>query len=66
MPASLALPKRARREGVNDKALAFWAERLAAVIREPDRHELGMGFIVGHPQDGTQAQGPGFRAQKET
>ncbi len=62
---SFALPNAARRVGVNRRALAMGAEGRAAVVGKPDRHEGGVGIVVGHAEDAREAQRAGLGGKEE-
>jgi hypothetical protein len=58
VPARLAFPDASGGVGIDGRALAPWAECRPAVVRESDRYEPGMGFIIAHLHNGLEAQGP--------
>ena len=63
--ARLALPDAAGRIGVDRRATAVRAERRAAVVGEADRHERTVRLVIGHTEDGLEAQGAGAGGEEE-
>ena len=59
VPASLA-PPAGRSIGtaaiVNNRATAFWAEWIAAIVSPADLAEDGLGFLIRHERDGRQCE----------
>src|SRR5580692_8943879 len=65
MVARLAFPDATRRVGIDRCAFAARAEGRATVVREADRGEPTMRFIVRHAKDRRQGERPGLRAEEE-